>query len=363
MSEGFYELVEGPEREVDSDDRDLRAPTAPFERVVVVGAGLIGGSIARDLRRLRLARRTVALDRSEENARRALEIGLVDEATTDARAAVEGADLVVLAVPVGAMGDVARAIGPALRADAVVTDVGSVKTPVAGLVGAHLDVRRFVPAHPVAGTENSGPDAALDGLFVGRWCILTPDGRVDPAAVARVATLWRALGARVEFMDAAHHDQVLAVTSHLPHLLAFNLINTAGSIETVLEREVLKYAAGGFTDFTRIAASDPTLWRDVFLSNRDAVLEMTGRYIEDLMALQRVIRWGEGEALLERFASAQAIRRGVVRAGQAYERRPALPDGPPPPAVAPPISAPPPPAARRGVSHGRREPPRKESPA
>ena len=224
----------------------------------------------------------------------------------------------------------------------MVTDVGSVKRRVIELVEPHLDMRRFVPGHPVAGTENSGPDAAVDRLFEGRWSILTPDARTDPAAVARVAALWRAVGADVERMDAAHHDQVLAVTSHLPHLLAFNIVNTARSLETVLEREVLKYAAGGFTDFTRIAASDPTLWRDVFLHNRGAVLEVLGRYIEDLMALQRVIRWGEGEALQERFASAQAIRRGVVQAGQAFERRPL--DG----ALAP-ASVPAPPPARKAA--------------
>ena len=328
MSEGVQDhaaLAEEPHREARGPRRAPRPAEAPFERVAVVGIGLVGGSLVRDLRRLRLARRIVALDRCAAAARRALEIGLVDEATTDPRAAVEGADLVVLAVPVGAMGEVARAVAPFLRNDAIVTDVGSVKAPVAGLVAPHLDLRRFVPGHPVAGTENSGPDAAVDGLFAGRWCILTPDARADPAAVERVAAMWRAVGALVDRMDAAHHDQVLAVTSHLPHLLAFNLINTAGSVETVLEREVLKYAAGGFTDFTRIAASDPTLWRDVFLANRGAVLEMVSRYIEDLTALQRVIRWGEGDALLERFASAQAIRRGVVLAGQAYERRPAEP--------------------------------------
>ena len=338
MSEGAQAqaLVEELPAELDGARRPARTPEVLFERVAVVGIGLVGGSLARDLRRLRLARRTVALDRSAATARRALELGLVDEATTDPRAAVEGADLVVLAVPVGAMGEVARAIAPALGPDAIVTDVGSVKAPVMGLVGPHLDPRRFVPGHPVAGTENSGPDAALEGLFAGRWCILTPDARTDPEAVERVAALWRAMGSDVERMDAVHHDKVLAITSHLPHLLAFNLINTAGSVETVLEGEVLKYAAGGFTDFTRIAASDPTLWRDVFLANRGAVLEMVSRYIEDLTALQRVIRWDEGDALLERFASAQAIRRGVVLAGQAYERRPA---GPPSPEATP---APPP---------------------
>lgn len=303
-----------------------------FERIVFVGIGLINGSLARDVRRLGLADRTVAVARRQGTVERAVELGLVDEATTDAAAAVRGADLVVLGVPVGASGEAAAALAGSLRPDAIVTDVGSVKARVIELVAPHLDMRRFVPGHPVAGTESSGPDAALEGLYEGRWCILTPDHRTDADAVARVEALWRAVGAKVERMDAEHHDRVLAVTSHLPHLLAFNLINTAGSIEAVLEREVLKYAAGGFTDLTRIAASDPTLWRDVFLHNRDAVLEIVGRYIEDLVALQRVIRWKEGDALLERFASAQAIRREVARAGQSYQRCPAVPPKPADPA-------------------------------
>ena len=183
-------------------------------------------------------------------------------------------------------------------------------------------MRRFVPGHPVAGTEESGPAAAVERLFENRWCILTPQAVTDPNAVEQVAALWRALGSRVDVMDAAHHDKVLAVTSHLPHLLAFNIVNTADDLEGVLKGEVLKYAAGGFTDFTRIAASDPTMWRDVFLHNKVAVLEVVGRYIEDLMALQRAIRWDEADALFERFKSAQAVRREVVRAGQAYKRVP-----------------------------------------
>ena len=299
-----------------------------FDRVAFIGIGLIGGSLALDMRRLGLVRHMIAADRRREAVRSALELGLVDAAATDAAAAVRGADLVVLSVPVGAMGEVAADIAGALRPDAIVTDVGSVKAGVCAAVAPHLDMRRFVPGHPVAGTERSGPDAAVERLFEGRWCILTPDARADRAIVSKVEALWRAIGAKVERMDAVHHDHVLAITSHLPHLLAFNLVNTAESLEGVLKGEVLKYAAGGFTDFTRIAASDPTLWRDVFLSNRSAVLEVIGRYIEDLMALQREIRWGDGEAMLGRFASAQAIRRGVVRAGQAYERRPT--EAPPP---------------------------------
>lgn len=296
-----------------------------FERIAFVGIGLINGSLARDVRRLGLARSTVATARRRDTVARALALGLVDEATTDAATAVRGADLVVLGVPVGASGEAAAALAGGLSPHAVVTDVGSVKARVVELVAPHLDLRRFVPGHPVAGTENSGPDAAIDGLFDGRWCILTPDARTDPDAVARVEALWRAVGASVERMDPSHHDKVLAVTSHLPHLLAFNLIDTADSIETVLQREVLKFAAGGFTDVTRIAASDPTMWRDVCLHNRDAMLEVLGRYIEDLTALQRVIRWEEGDALRERFARAQGIRRAVAAAARVAERRAATP--------------------------------------
>ena len=296
--------------------------TPLFRQVAFVGLGLINGSIARDVRRLGLAERLVGTARRAETRDEACALGLVDEAVPDAAAAVRDADLVILGVPVGASGDAARAMAPGLRADAVVTDVGSAKGKVIKLVAPHLDMRRFVPGHPVAGTEESGPAAAVERLFDNRWCILTPQAATDPEAVEQVAALWRALGSRVDVMDAAHHDKVLAVTSHLPHLLAFNIVNTADDLEGVLKGEVLKYAAGGFTDFTRIAASDPTMWRDVFLHNKEAVLEVVGRYIEDLMALQRAIRWDEADALYERFKSAQAVRREVVRAGQAYKRVP-----------------------------------------
>lgn len=294
-----------------------------FGQITFVGIGLINGSLARDVRRLGLAERLVATSRRRETTDRARELGLVDAATPDADAAVRDADLVVLGVPVGASGEAARAIAPGLRPGAIVTDVGSVKTSVIEQVSPYLDMRRFVPGHPVAGTENSGPDAAVDRLFQGRWCILAPPDEADGEAVERVAALWRAVGSRVEVMDPEHHDKVLAVTSHLPHLLAFNIVNTADDLEGVLKGEILKYAAGGFTDFTRIAASDPTMWRDVFLHNKAAVLEVIGRYIEDLMALQRAIRWDEADTLFQRFESARAVRREVVRAGQAYKRVPA----------------------------------------
>ena len=301
---------------VDSGDHAI------FRQITFVGIGLVNGSLARDVRRLGLAKRLVATARRTETLDQARALGLVDAVTTDAAAAVEQADLVVLGVPVGATGEAARAMAPGLRSDAIVTDVGSVKAGVIELVAPHLNMGRFVPGHPVAGTEHSGPAAAIDGLFGGRWCILTPSEQTEPFAVDRVRKLWRAVGARVEVMDAAHHDKVLAITSHLPHLLAFNIVNTADDLEGVLKGEVLKYAAGGFTDFTRIAASNPTMWRDVFLQNKAAVLEVVGRYVEDLLALQRAIRWDEAGALLKCFESAQSIRREVVRTGQAYKRVP-----------------------------------------
>ena len=269
-----------------------------------------------------MAERLVATSRRQETLDQACELGLVDDATLDTAAAVRDADLVVLGIPVGASGDAMRALAPGLRSDAILTDVGSAKAKVIELVSPHMDTRRFVPGHPVAGTENSGPGASVDRLFDGRWCILTPLPHTDPLAVDRVAALWRAVGSRVEVMDPAHHDKVLAITSHLPHLLAFNIVNTADDLEGVLNGEILKYAAGGFTDFTRIAAADPTMWRDVFLHNKAAVLEVVGRYIEDLMALQRAIRWDEANTLFDRFESASTVRREVVRAGQAYKRRP-----------------------------------------
>ncbi len=293
-----------------------------FGQITFVGIGLVNGSLARDVRRLGLARRLVATARRQETLDEAYGLGLVDAATADVAEAVREADLVVLGVPIGSSGDVARALAPALRPDAVVTDVGSAKARVIELVSPYLDMRRFVPGHPVAGTEKSGPNAALDRLFDGRWCILTPAADTDPGATGRVAALWRAVGSRVELMDAGHHDKVLAITSHLPHLLAFNIVNTADDLEGVLKGEILKYAAGGFTDFTRIAGSDPTMWRDVFLHNKTAVLEIVGRYIEDLVALQRAIRWDDTDAVFARLKSASAIRQEVVRAGQAYKRRP-----------------------------------------
>ena len=299
----------------------MTRPAPLFGQVTFVGIGLINGSLARDIRRLGLAERLVATSRRQRTMEEAQALGLVDAVTPDIAAAAQDADLVVLGVPVGSSGHVARALAPALRPEAVVTDVGSAKARVMEMVSPCLDMRRFVPGHPVAGTEKSGPASAKDRLFDGRWCILTPSAETDPDAVAQVAALWRAVGSRVELMSAEHHDKVLAITSHLPHLLAFNIVNMADDMEGVLKGEILKYAAGGFTDFTRIAGSDPTMWRDILLHNKTAVLEVVGRYIEDLVALQRAIRWDEAETLFARIESASAVREEVVRAGRAYKRR------------------------------------------
>jgi cyclohexadieny/prephenate dehydrogenase len=230
---------------------------------------------------------------------------------------VKDADLVIVSVPVGASGQVAKAIGPALKPGAIVSDVGSVKESVIRMMQPHLPKNvHFVPAHPVAGTEYSGPEAGFPELFRGRWTILTPPAGTDSAAVDQVRAFWAGLGALVEIMAADHHDMVLAITSHVPHLIAYNIVGTAAHLEQVTESEVMKFAAGGFRDFTRIAASDPTMWRDVFLNNKQAVLEMLGRFSEDLTALQRAIRFGDGDALFELFTRTRAIRRGIVEAGQ-----------------------------------------------
>jgi cyclohexadieny/prephenate dehydrogenase len=229
---------------------------------------------------------------------------------------VTDADLVILAVPVGAIGGVAGDIADDLPADAVISDVGSSKAGVLAAMTEALPGFKIIPAHPVAGTENSGPDAGFSSLFQGRWCIITPPADADPVAVARVADFWEKIGAKVETMDAKHHDLVLAVTSHLPHLIAYTIVGTASDLEGVTQSEVIKYSAGGFRDFTRIAASDPTMWRDVFLANKDAVLEMLQRFSEDLSALQRAIRWGDGDALFDLFTRTRAIRRSIIEEGQ-----------------------------------------------
>jgi cyclohexadieny/prephenate dehydrogenase len=255
-------------------------------------------------------------DASPEVRAAARALRLADDVTDTAGAAVTDADLVILCVPVGAMATVAAEIAADLPADAIVSDVGSCKASVAAALTAHLTAAQVIPAHPVAGTEQSGPEAGFSTLFRGRWCIVTPLPDNDPVAVERVAEFWRRLGAEVEQMAPDHHDLVLAVTSHLPHLIAYTIVGTADDLEQVTESEVIKFSAGGFRDFTRIAASDPVMWRDVFLSNKDAVLDMLQRFSEDLSQLQRAIRWGDGDALYARFARTRAIRRSIVDQGQ-----------------------------------------------
>ena len=294
-----------------------------FERVAMLGIGLINGSLAAVLRRQGAAGEIVAHARQEQTRTRAVELGLCDRAEADPAVAVAGADLVVLGVPPAAVGAVAAAMRPGLSAEAIVTDVSSIKAQVVRDVVPHLPApSRFVPGHPVAGTEHSGPDAAFATLFERRRCILTPIEDTDPLAVERVREMWELAGSSVDTMTPEHHDRVLAITSHLPHLIAYTIVGTVADLEDQARTEVFKYAAGGFTDFTRIAASDPVMWRDVLLGNREAVLEMLGRFTEDMVALQRAIRWGNGESLFELFERTRAIRRGVIEAGQAYVRRP-----------------------------------------
>lgn len=287
-----------------------------FQRVAIIGLGLLGGSLGLALRDRLPQVETTGYDRDPATRQRATERGLVDTVCESAGEAVTGADLVVLCVPVGAMGDAARELAPALPADAIISDVGSSKRSVQKALAAALPDHINIPAHPVAGTEQSGPDAGFATLFEGRWCILTPPDDAPQEAVERLTALWQALGAKVEIMDAEHHDIVLAVTSHIPHLIAYTIVGTASDMEGVTRSEVIKYSAGGFRDFTRIAASDPVMWRDVFLNNRDAVLEMLGRFTEDLTALQRAIRSGDGETLHDLFSRTRAIRRSIIDEGQ-----------------------------------------------
>jgi cyclohexadieny/prephenate dehydrogenase len=286
-------------------------------RLAIVGLGLIGSSVARAARRKNLAGTIVGSDRSEAVRGRVAELGIVDAVTATAAEAATGADLVMLCIPVGGYGAVAAEIATALKSGAIVSDVGSVKASVVAQVVPHLPAGVFfVPAHPVAGTEHSGPDAGFATLFLDRWCILTPPDGTPDDAVAKVRAVWEGMGSNVEVMSPAHHDLVLAITSHVPHLIAYNIVGTAADLEEVTQSEVIKFSAGGFRDFTRIAASDPTMWRDVFLHNKDAVLEMLGRFNEDLTALQRAIRWGDGETLYNLFARTRAIRRGIIEQGQ-----------------------------------------------
>jgi cyclohexadieny/prephenate dehydrogenase len=288
----------------------------PFARVTIIGLGLIGSSIARAVRAKMPTARVTGHDADPAVRARVRELGFCDDVPDQAGTAVLDADLVLLCVPVGAIGAAAAAIAADLPADAIVSDVGGSKVSVATALRRALPHAVIVPGHPVAGTENSGPDAGFASLFEGRWCILTPDADTPPAAVAQVRAFWEALGAQVDLMDAHHHDLVLAVTSHVPHLIAYSIVGTASDLEQVTQSEVIKYSAGGFRDFTRIAASDPTMWRDVFLNNREAVLEILQRLTEDVTMLQRAIRWGDGDALFNLFSRTRAIRRSIVEQGQ-----------------------------------------------
>jgi len=289
-----------------------------FDRVALIGIGLIGSSLARVLRRDSPATTIVACARRAETLAAVRRLDLADETTDDPARAAEGADLVVVATPLSAYAEIGRRIAPALRRGAILTDVGSVKEAVIrDLQPSVPQGVHFVPGHPVAGTEHSGPEAGFAELFRGRWCILTPPPETAPEAVADLTRMWEQAGMRVVTMSADHHDRVLAVTSHLPHLIAYTIVGTATDLEDSLKSEVIQFSASGFRDFTRIAASDPVMWRDVFLNNREAVLEILQRFTEDLTALQRAIRWGEGDKLQDLFTRTRAIRRSIIEAKQA----------------------------------------------
>ncbi|MFN7167793.1 MAG: prephenate/arogenate dehydrogenase family protein [Pannonibacter sp.] len=291
--------------------------SAHFDRIALIGIGLIGSSLARIIRQEGLAREIVISTRSPETLARAEELKLGDRYCTDAGEAVVDADLVIVSVPVGASEAVARAIASHLKPGAILTDVGSTKASVVSQMAPHVpEGVHFIPGHPIAGTEHSGPDAGFASLFQNRWCILTPIEGTDPSAVDHLAAFWTACGSNVDVMDPQHHDLVLAIVSHLPHIIAYNIVGTADDLETVTKSEVIKYSASGFRDFTRLAASDPTMWRDVCLHNKDAILEMLSRFSEDLAALQRAIRWGDGQALFDLFTRTRGIRRSIIEAGQ-----------------------------------------------
>ncbi|WP_417620853.1 prephenate/arogenate dehydrogenase family protein [Parasphingorhabdus sp.] len=288
----------------------------PFSHITIIGMGLIGSSIAHAVRATMPSARITGYDSDPAVRARVVELGFCDDVSDSAGAAVIDSDLVILCVPVGVIADVATEIAPDLPDDAIISDVGSSKENVLAALTTALPGARVIPAHPVAGTENSGPDAGFATLFHERWCILTPPEDAAEGDIERVKAFWEKLGANVEIMDAKHHDLVLAVTSHLPHLIAYTIVGTASDLEDVTRGEVIKYSAGGFRDFTRIAASDPTMWRDVFLSNKEAVLEMLQRFSEDLTALQRAIRWDKGDELFDLFSKTRAIRRRIIEEGQ-----------------------------------------------
>lgn len=288
----------------------------PFTNIAIIGLGLLGGSLGLAIAEHLPQAQTTGFDSNPATRERAKERGLVGTVHASAAEAVTDCDLVIFCVPVGAIAGAAAEIADALPQDTIISDVGSSKQSVSQALAKSLPNHTIIPAHPVAGTEQSGPDAGFAELFAHRWCILTPDENASAEALESVTKFWEALGAKVEIMDAAHHDLVLAVTSHIPHLIAFTIVGTASDLEDVTRSEVIKYSAGGFRDFTRIAASDPTMWRDVFLNNREAVLEMLGRFTEDLTDMQRAIRRGDSDALFKLFSRTQEIRRSIVEQGQ-----------------------------------------------
>lgn len=300
-----------------------------FKRMALIGIGLIGSSISHAARRAGIVGDITGSSSTAATRAKAEELGLVSKAYETAAEAVKDADLIILCTPIGVYGKIAEDIRPFLKPGAIVTDVGSVKASVVRDIAPHIpDGVHFIAGHPIAGTEQSGPESGFAELFDGRWCILTPEPDADRMALARLEDFWTKLGSQVEIMTPEHHDLVLGITSHVPHLIAFNIVNTAAHLERVTDKEVIKFSAGGFRDFTRIAASDPVMWRDVFLNNKDAVLEMLGRFSEDLVVLQRAIRFGDGETLERLFGEARAVRRGIIQAGQDtnapdFGRRPA----------------------------------------
>jgi cyclohexadieny/prephenate dehydrogenase len=304
-----------------------------FNRMALIGIGLIGSSISHAARRAGIVGDITGSSSTAATRAKAEELGLVSHAYATAAEAVKDADLVILCTPIGVYGKIAEEIRPHLKPGAILSDVGSVKASVVRDIIPHVpEGVHFIAGHPIAGTEQSGPEAGFAELFDGRWCILTPEPDADRMALARLEDFWRKLGSQVEIMTPEHHDLVLGITSHVPHLIAFNIVNTAAHLERVTDKEVIKFSAGGFRDFTRIAASDPIMWRDVFLNNKDAVLEMLGRFSEDLVTLQRAIRFGDGETLERLFGEARNVRRGIIQAGQDtnapdFGRRPA-PDKP-----------------------------------
>ncbi|TIP59600.1 MAG: prephenate/arogenate dehydrogenase family protein [Mesorhizobium sp.] len=288
-----------------------------FEKIALVGIGLIGSSLARVIHREGLAGHVAISTRSETTLARARELGLGSSYTTAAKQAVGDADLVIVSVPVGSSGEVAEEIAPALKQGAILTDVGSTKASVIAQMQPYVPAGvHFIPGHPLAGTEKSGPDAGFAELFENRWCIFTPLPGTDPAALEKLSEFWRRCGSNIDTMDPQHHDMTLAIVSHLPHIIAYNIVGTADDLESVTKSEVIKYSASGFRDFTRLAASDPTMWRDVCLHNKDAILEMLARFSEDLASLQRAIRWGDGEKLFDLFTRTRAVRRSIIEAGQ-----------------------------------------------